>query len=70
MPKELFWVHEVGDMLGLCPKSVRNLANQGKIDCLRDSKGRRRFTLEAVNGAKQRLGLNMEAPTQELTVDR
>lgn len=55
--KKYLWPYEVARELGVCPATVRRLADAGAVECVRDVRGRRHFKPSAVGILRKKLGL-------------
>jgi hypothetical protein len=55
--KPFLWPHEVAELVGMCPRTVCRLADDGAVEVFRDAKNRRRFKPSAVEILRAKLGL-------------
>jgi DNA-binding transcriptional MerR regulator len=55
--KKLLWPVEVARELGVTSKTVNRWSDAGAVACIRDVKGRRRYTPDAIDTLKRWLGL-------------
>ena len=55
--KKLLWPVEVARELGVTSKTVNRWADAGEVAYIRDTQGRRRYTTDAIDALKKRLGL-------------
>jgi excisionase family DNA binding protein len=58
MNKTILWPHEVAAESGVSTATVRRMADSGRIEFIRDAKGRRRFPVRAVEQARRALGIS------------
>jgi DNA-binding transcriptional MerR regulator len=65
MTKKLLWSWEVAREVGVSARTVCRLADAGRVPCIRDSQGRRRFRPEAVDILRGKLGLREHANAAE-----
>jgi hypothetical protein len=55
--KKFLWPHELGREVGISSATVRQLADSGAVEVVRDAKGRRRFKPGAIEILRRTLGL-------------
>ena len=65
----LFTIKEASRQLGISPKTLRRQEKSGKIKSIRTLGGHRRFTLEAINAAKDnRIPFALPSSPQEVSI--
>jgi len=55
--KKLLWPVEVARELGVTSKTINRWADAGEVAFIRDNQGRHRYTPDAIDALKRRLGL-------------